>query len=138
MSLLKSTLLALLSISVLIILACQTAEKPVEKSAIAENTEAMVNLTLEERLANIKKDIHLAKEELDLKDKYDCCISPACDWCLLKEGSCDCRDNLRDGKAVCPGCGLGWHNGRGKLRGVTASQVKWEITHEHAESAHQH
>ncbi|MFQ5675791.1 MAG: hypothetical protein ACE5G1_07850, partial [bacterium] len=61
------------------------------------------------------------------------CIQPACNWCLLNEGDCDCHENLKAGEEVCPGCGLGWHNGRGVVKGVKASQVKWGITHQHGD-----
>ena len=70
--------------------------------------------------------------------KYNCCVKPSCDWCALHEGSCACFTNLQAGEAVCPGCGLGWHNGQGIVEGVDAKDVKWNITHEHAAGGHAH
>ncbi|MFQ5639378.1 MAG: hypothetical protein ACE5IR_15445 [bacterium] len=91
-----------------------------------------VFLTIAQKLENIKNELKIVKAELTKEGKYNCCVHPACDWCLLNEGECTCHENLKSGKEVCPACGLGWHNGKGVVEGVKASQVKWNITHEHA------
>ena len=47
--------------------------------------------------------------------------------------------NVAAKKEVCPGCGLGWHNGNGMVDGFETKDVKWNITHEHpAEGGHAH
>jgi hypothetical protein len=117
-------------------LACQQPDA--QEHAVQEPEEPMV-LSTEERLANVQSDLKMVKADLTNNGKYNCCVQPACDWCLLHEGNCACYDNLKAKKEVCPGCGLGWHNGKGVVQGVKASQVKWNITHEHpAEGTHRH
>jgi hypothetical protein len=66
---------------------------------------------------------------------YLCCVEPSCDWCLLHEGECKCRETVAAGNEVCAGCGLGWHNGEGIVEGVKAVDVKWNIVHSHEEAA---
>ena len=89
-------------------------------------------------LEQIKTRLEDVKTRLFDQGKYNCCVQPSCDWCALHEGSCDCFPNLQAGEEVCPGCGLGWHNGRGVAEGIDAGDVKWNITHEHATGGHQH
>ncbi len=116
-------------------ISCQTGQ---QENRNASESEVQVQLSPEERLAKIKEELTEVKKELTKAGKYDCCIQPTCNWCALYEGECDCRDNLKEGEEVCPGCGLGWHNGKGVVEGVTADQVKWDITHEHNEEGHEH
>lgn len=94
--------------------------------------------SIDQRLAHVKEELQDIKAELAQEGKYDCCVHPTCHWCALHEGACDCRPNLEAGKEVCPGCGLGWHNGQGAVQDVRADQVQWDITHEHGEGAHEH
>ena len=104
----------------------------------AETPEHQVELTSEQRLENIKSDLKIVKGELTKDGKYNCCVHPGCDWCVLKEGQCECHDNITVGKAVCPDCGLGWHNGEGVITGMKADRVKWDISHAHAKDWHKH
>lgn len=130
---LASLLIVLITFS---LISCQSAERPVEEPT--KESEPTVTFTTQERIVSIKNELKSAKAKLVEEGDYNCCIHPACDWCLLHEGSCECHDNLKAGNEVCPGCGLGWHNGNGVVPGVKASQVKWNITHEHTEAAHAH
>jgi len=57
---------------------------------------------------------------------------------VVHEGSCSCFNNLEEGEEVCPGCGLGWHNGEGAVDGIDADDVKWTIIHEHGDGGHGH
>lgn len=91
-----------------------------------------------ERLEKIKAELAEVKLAVANEGNYLCCVKPACDWCLLHEGECECRENLEAKKEVCPGCGLGWHNGQGVVKGVKASQVKWNVTHSHGGEGHAH
>ncbi len=121
-----------------IFISCHSLEKEREirkPQSVADTTAA---LTPDTRLANIKSELKTMKSELTAAGKYNCCVQPACDWCALKEGECPCHDHLLAKKAVCPDCGLGWHNGQGVVEGVKVGQVKWDITHEHAGAQHQH
>ncbi|NIR52583.1 hypothetical protein GWO43_28745, partial [candidate division KSB1 bacterium] len=104
----------------------------------AKEAQQVARLTPEERLGNIRTNLKEIKMELAKDGKYNCCTQPTCDWCALHEGECPCHDNLNVGKEVCPGCGLGWHNGNGVVEGVETSQVKWNITHQHAAGGHSH
>ena len=85
-------------------------------------------------LEQVKADLAEVKMAVANEGDYLCCVEPACDWCLLKEGTCACRENLEAKKEVCAGCGLGWHNDQGAVDGVKASDVKWNIAHSHGES----
>ena len=126
---LKSLLLLIL----LIIFASCQSKNSREETPVTEEEPA--KLTTEQRLENIKSELKLVKAELTKEGSYDCCVQPGCHWCVLHEGECECHDNVKTGKEVCPGCGLGWHNGKGVVQGVKASQVKWNITHENGEAA---
>jgi len=117
-----------------IFVSCQSQKKSESETA----RELTVRVSADERLQKIKNDLKLAKADLTKAGRYNCCVHPACDWCALHEGECQCRDNIRAGKAVCPDCGLGWHNGHGVVQEIKASQVKWEITHEHPAGGHKH
>lgn len=91
-----------------------------------------------EELDRIRTRIEAVKAELFDEGSYNCCVKPSCDWCALHEASCECFSNLQAGEAVCPGCGLGWHNGQGIVEGVDADDVTWEITHAHPSGGHEH
>ncbi len=122
-------------IGVAVIVACQQPET--QEQALHE-PEVPVVLTSEKRLANAQDELKIVKADLTTNGKYNCCVQPACDWCLLHEGNCECYDNLKAQKEVCPGCGLGWHNGKGVVQGIKTNQVKWNIVHEHPSSGHKH
>jgi len=123
-------------------LAC-SAPEPSEELNPAVESEASPDTSStpaspEAEIVQIKSRLQAAKKQLFDAGKYNCCVQPSCDWCALHEGSCDCFANLQAGEDVCPGCGLGWHNGQGIVDGIEAREVKWNITHEHAAGAHPH
>ncbi|RMD61441.1 hypothetical protein D6833_08225 [Candidatus Parcubacteria bacterium] len=115
-------------------LACQGAG---DRAGASKDAQAKA-ATPEQRLENIRTELAAVKADLAKKGEYNCCIQPTCNWCALHEGGCECYDNLKAGEEVCPGCGLGWHNGQGVAPGIEASQVKWAITHEHGEEGEEH
>lgn len=123
-----------------VLISCNSADNQEQADQVAETEVADegVILTPEARLQNVKADLKAVKADLTKDGKYDCCVHPTCDWCALKEGKCTCHDNITVGKAVCPDCGLGWHNGEGSVSGVKASRVKWDITHEHPGGGDKH
>lgn len=92
----------------------------------------------EAKLERIQVDLEQVKAELYEGGKYNCCIEPRCNWCALHEGECPCFASVQAGEAVCPGCGLGWHNGQGIVEGVDAKDVRWDITHAHPTGGHAH
>lgn len=100
--------------------------------------EAAMNKTTEQKLQDVRSEVKAIKAELTEQGEYNCCVQPSCDWCLLHEGECECYANVKAGKEVCPGCGLGWHNGNGVVDGMSVDDVKWNITHEHGDGGHQH
>ncbi len=104
----------------------------------AESPPPAVLLSTAERLDGLKLTLEEVKTELNEKGEYNCCVQPSCSWCALHEGSCECFNNIQEGEAVCPGCGLGWHNGEGVVDGVDSSGVQWNITHEHPSGGHEH
>ena len=137
----KSTrYLAFASPILAISLACTAPEpKPaVEAEEAQEASAPPLPLSPEAELEQIETRLEAVKTHLFDQGKYNCCVQPSCDWCALHEGACDCFTNLQAGEAVCPGCGLGWHNGQGVVEGIDAGDVKWNITHEHPTGGHQH
>jgi hypothetical protein len=122
------------------LLSCQPAPEPAQEEEPPEATQPEeVPLSPEEQLKQISAALDDVKSELANAGKYSCCTFPTCNWCALHEGACSCYANVEAKKEVCPGCGLGWHNGNGMVEGFEASQVKWNITHEHpAAGGHEH
>jgi hypothetical protein len=121
-------------------LACTTIEPPADPQPAVEREETPATSSApaspDAELVEIKSRLEAAKKQLFDAGKYNCCVQPSCDWCALHEGSCDCFANLQAGEVVCPGCGLGWHNGQGIVDGIEAREVKWNITHQHATGGH--
>ena len=136
-----SGVLALATVFLATFLACtaptpSAEDQPAEPQAGRETrTESM---SAEADLEEIKARLETVKEALSESGSYNCCVQPSCDWCALHERSCACFTNLLAGEPVCPGCGLGWHNGHGIVDGVDADDVEWNITHGHAAGSHQH
>jgi len=120
--------------------ACTTPEKNTDPQPLVEQEASGSTMSAEPEaeLEQIKTRLEAVKVQLFDKGEYNCCIQPSCDWCALHEGSCACLSNLVGGGAVCPDCGLGWHNGQGIAEGVDPASVKWNITHEHPTGGHQH
>lgn len=81
-------------------------------------------LPTEEQVAVAKADVETAKASMMHDGKYNCCVKPACDWCLLKTKSCPCANLIDLDQPVCPECGLGWKNGNGSIPDVEPSEVK--------------
>lgn len=122
------------------LLSCQRSEQTEGLQEDSPKSEKITDINPEAKLEQIRSDLKPIKAQLAQEGKYNCCVQPTCDWCALHEGECNCYDNLKAGKPVCPGCGLGWHNGNGVVPGIKASEVKWDITHkhEHASGSHAH
>jgi hypothetical protein len=120
--------------------ACQSPEPPASEPASESPAPPApaVKLSPSEQLDEIKLNLEAVKAELNEQGEYNCCVQPACHWCALHEGSCECFNNIQAGEAVCAGCGLGWHNGEGVVDGVDSSSVEWAITHEHPTGGHEH
>ncbi|MGH9463766.1 MAG: hypothetical protein ACRD1X_21395 [Vicinamibacteria bacterium] len=116
--------------------ACATPEQGAPSRGLVEQ-ETGGSADPEAELDEIQTRLEAVKAQLFDRGQYNCCIQPPCDWCALHEGSCACLSNLLGGDAVCPDCGLGWHNGQGIAEGIDPASVKWNITHEHPAAGHQ-
>jgi hypothetical protein len=138
----STNFLVLAGPSLVSFLACTTTEPPADpQPEVAAQVTPETSSTPESpeaELVEIKSRLEAAKARLFDSGNYNCCVQPSCDWCALHEGACDCFANLQAGEAVCPGCGLGWHNGQGIVDGIEARDVKWNITHQHAAGGHPH
>ena len=55
---------------------------------------------------------------------YDCCIKPGCDHCILKDGRCDCYENIRKSDPICGECLRGYKEGKGKLKLVSIPELE--------------
>ena len=128
----------ILAISVACVMPEPTADPKPAVEGEAPQEASSTPMPPEAELEQIKTRLEAVKTRLFDDGKYNCCVQPSCEWCALHEGACDCFTNLQGGEAVCPGCGLGWHNGQGIVDGVDPKDVKWNITHEHANVAHPH
>lgn len=129
---------ALSSLCLATALGCTATESAPGPGSVEQTTAPEASPSPEEELEQIHARLEAVKARLFDEGAYNCCVEPSCDWCALHEGSCDCFTNLQAGGEVCPGCGLGWHNGQGIAEGVDPDDVQWNITHEHSSDAHEH
>jgi hypothetical protein len=75
-----------------------------------------------DQLARVSGEIAAVKQRLDAEGKYNCCVEPACDLCLLERGECHCHREVQHA-GPCGECTAAWAAGRGALPGVDA----WDI-----------
>lgn len=78
-----------------------------------------------------KKSLMKQKMEAMMAGKYNCCIEDACDECMKTEGSCDCKNAVKNNKPVCGECYDGWQHGKGAVSGKSAKDIKKEQEHKH-------
>lgn len=64
-----------------------------------------------------------AKRKLTVQGRYECCTRPSCNLCARVNGSCNCAQNVREGKGSCGECYAGWKAGRGALKGTDSKSV---------------
>ena len=84
----------------------------------------------QEHAQRVKTALQKTKKELSDASLYSCCVADPCDRCALDEQSCDCYNDVKNGKGVCSDCYAGWKQGKGRVKGVKPSQVKME-SHNH-------
>ncbi len=87
-------------------------------------TKQVAALSPKEKIEQAKQLLSEAKKALMTDGKYNCCIKDACDRCALDHQNCDCANDVKAGKAVCPDCYAGWQRGDGNVPGVSAKNVK--------------
>ena len=112
---------------------CRVSHGATSEETQHEHGEQHAHSPAGEQLEQIRSSLLEVTTALNEEGKYNCCVAPRCNWCALHEGECECFDNIQQGAEVCPGCGLGWHNGSGIVDGVDAGDVKWNISHSHGE-----
>jgi hypothetical protein len=88
-------------------------------------------LTTEQKIERITEDLPDIKMELAMEGKYACCLKEGCNACILAHGSCPCYNNLKEGKAVCGECYIGWQTGNGVEGEFTREQVRFDDSHAH-------
>jgi|SRR3989344_6352858 len=55
-------------------------------------------------IENSKNRIINYKDGLIKKGKYQCCLKDPCNYCLIKEGECDCLEEIVNGESPCGEC----------------------------------
>jgi len=76
-----------------------------------------------DQLAHVHGEVAALKETLGQQGKYACCVEPWCNECLLRDGECHCREQVRQDGPCCGECTEAWLEGRGAVEGVEA----WEL-----------
>lgn len=84
------------------------------------------------QLAHVHGEVSAIKKQLAQEEKYNCCVEPWCNECLLRFGECHCREQLREEGPCCGECTEAWLEGRGQVEGIDA----WEVV-ERAKRANQ-
>jgi hypothetical protein len=85
-------------------------------------------------LVEVKKEkTSLMKQKMKamMDGKYNCCIEDPCDVCIKTEGSCDCKNAVKNNKPVCGECYEGWQHGKGAVSGKSVKDIKKEHEHKH-------
>jgi hypothetical protein len=80
-------------------------------------------LTLEQQLAEVRGEVQATKRRLREAGKYQCCVMPACNQCLLAYGECHCREQVEKEGPCCGECTEAWLEGRGMVEGIDP----WEL-----------
>ena len=103
-----------------------------EKKGAADGQQTSENSSAKEKIRQAQSLLAESKRELAQDGKYNCCIKDPCDRCALDHQNCDCAEDVKAGKAVCPDCYAGWQRGDGIVKGVKASKVKGSFhSHKH-------
>jgi hypothetical protein len=71
-----------------------------------------------------RKSLASAKRVLAAQGRYGCCTKPSCDLCARTNGSCNCAENVRNGRGSCGECFASWRAGRGAVKGVDPKSVE--------------
>jgi hypothetical protein len=75
------------------------------------------------QIAEVHGEVAALKQALGQEGKYACCVEPWCNQCLLRDGECHCREQVRQDGPCCGECTEAWLEGRGVVEGVDA----WEL-----------
>lgn len=73
--------------------------------------------------AILLSQLDVYKAELAEQGKYDCCVKPGCNECVLQRGECHCREGVEKGGPCCGECTAAWIDGRGDVAGLDREEV---------------
>lgn len=76
-----------------------------------------------EKQAILLSQLEVYKQELAEQGKYDCCVKPGCNECVLQRGECQCRKGVEKGGPCCGECTAAWIEGRGDVAGLDKEEV---------------
>jgi len=76
-----------------------------------------------QKQATLFAALELYKTELAQDGKYDCCVKPGCNECVIRTGECHCRIGVEKGGPCCGECTAAWIEGRGNVAGVDREKV---------------
>ncbi|MCU1238052.1 MAG: hypothetical protein JWP63_6019 [Candidatus Solibacter sp.] len=74
-------------------------------------------------LDEARRTLAAAKRAIAAQGRYSCCTKPSCDLCARMNGSCNCAENVKNGRGSCGECYAAWRSGRGGVKGVDAKSV---------------
>ncbi len=73
--------------------------------------------------ATLTAQLDAYKQELAAAGKYDCCVKPGCNECVINTGECHCRIAVQKSGPCCGECTAAWVDGRGNIPGVDREKV---------------
>lgn len=73
--------------------------------------------------ASLIEELDLYKKELAAQGKYDCCVDPGCNECVINSGECKCRKAVEKSGPCCGECTAAWIAGRGDIPGIDREKV---------------
>ena len=73
--------------------------------------------------ATLLSELDLYKTELASEGKYECCVSPGCNECPIRDGECHCKHTVAASGPCCGECTAAWIDGRGDIPGVDKEKV---------------
>ena len=65
---------------------------------------AVLLATLPHTPEQMAYDIELMKKTLIAGGLYKCCLTDPCSYCLVKDGKCDCLEEVMNGETPCGEC----------------------------------
>lgn len=85
--------------------------------------EEFQRLGTPDQLATVRGEVAEVKRNLAEEGRYNCCIEPSCNECLLRDGECHCRQIVEKEGPCCGECTEGWIEGRGAVEGLNALEL---------------
>lgn len=76
------------------------------------------------RALQLQRSINQYAAQLAREGKANCCVRPACSYCVIHAGECPCAKHVAANQPVCRECKGGWDAGEGVVPGKTAAEIK--------------